>query len=184
VDRSFPLPPLGARRIGRDAEMRALRTQLGERGLVVLRGASAGVGATRLASEFGYAYASDYAAGMLWVPLRCSGYKESAADVVDALGLPNRGGLRRPYLSAQSSVSRMWHDLGSLGAPVLIVLDGFDGPQTLEDWRPRQSHVHVLAIADPRSAVEDEWLFVVQPLQRADVSAALRERVPKIDPRT
>jgi tetratricopeptide (TPR) repeat protein len=164
--------------------MRALRRQLAERALVVLRPTFPGVGATRFASEFGYAFASDYPAGMLWIPHRCSGYKESAADVVDALGLPNRGGLRWPFLSAQISVSRMWHDLGTLRGPVLIVLDGFHGPPTLEDWKPRQPHVHVLAIADPRSAVEDEWLFAVQPLQRADVSAALRQLVPEIDART
>ena len=78
----------------------------------------------------------------------------------------------------------MWHDLGSLNEPVLIVLDGFHGPRTLEDWKPRQPNVHVLAIADPRSAVEEEWLFVVEPLQRADVSAAVRETVPGIDART
>jgi hypothetical protein len=65
VDRSFPLLPLGDRRVCRDTELAELRDRLAGGRFVVLRGTFSGVGATRLASEYGHAHVSEYPAARL-----------------------------------------------------------------------------------------------------------------------
>jgi tetratricopeptide (TPR) repeat protein len=184
VDRSFPLLPLGVRRVGRDTELAEVHDRLARGRLVVLQGAFSGVGASHVASEYGHAHVSDYPGGMVWIPYRCSGAKESAADVVDSLHLPNEGGLRWPYLVAEDSVATMWHDLGRSTKSVLIVLDGFRRPETVEHWRPRHPHIHVIAIADPGASVESGLLLTVERIAAPDVLGAIRRAQPKIGEHT
>ncbi len=164
----------------RPSDVELLRERLARDRLVVLQGAQAGAGATRLAAELAHEEAAA-GARVLCLPYRTSSMLEAAADVVDSLKLPSAGHLRMPWVGQDDAMRAMWSELEATG-PLLVVLEGAWAQAPVEPWLSPHPHVRVLAIRDAGDVSDDSTrIFPVPPLDRSVITRMLRDACQRID---